>query len=456
MKLAAKLILIFLTGVLGIVGLSAWQTVGRQHAWEQERCQSHAGNLVDALTPAIKHAHDNGVSVTIEQAVEVSAQTVTGQEVRWVDRRERTQTAFSARQVSSVTMVNKDGTRTAYSYVPLTLDGNDAGTVEVGQSMEGHDAFVERAVVSSILSLLGVAALSAVVIFFGGVRLVGQPLDKLIEQVNTIGEGQLNQPPVLSSRDELGNLAVAISQMSHRLSQQRETIRHVDRLGTVGTLASGVAHELGTPLNVVSGRAGLIASGKLTADEVESSARTIKAESDRMTAIIRQLLDFARQTPSPHTNIALNEIVMRTTDLMRSIAGKTGVEIAVEVPASAIRIAGDEAQVQQVLTNLITNAIASMPGGGTVSVSLEQDRGANQACLQVADTGVGIDSADLRRIFEPFYTTKDVGQGTGLGLSLAYGIVKEHGGEIRVSSDPGMQTTFDVYFPLTPPIDKEQ
>ena len=448
MKLAAKLILIFLAGVLGIVTLFAWQTVSRQQAWEQERLTTHAGDLVDAVTPAIEKAYKDGGVVTIQEAIEVSSQTVVGSHMRWLDGNEvQPQTRTTTRKVSSLSVTNPDGTRTSYSYVPITVDGSDAGVVEVTEPMTGHDAFVRGSIVASLLSLFGVTVLSAIVIYFGGVRLVGRPLEKLIEQVNTIGDGNLDQPPVLTGTDELGKLATAISQMSHRLNQQRETIRHTDRLGTIGTLAAGVAHELGTPLNVVSGRAGLIAGGKLTAEEVQTSARTIKSESERMTAIIRQLLDFARQAPAPHETINLNEIVIRTIDLIRSLAGKSGVAIATDVPKFPILIQGDAGQVQQVLTNLMTNAIAAMPDGGTATVSLQVNRETNQACLKVSDTGIGIDTTDLQRIFEPFYTTKDVGQGTGLGLSIAYGIVKEHGGTITVHSELGKPTTFEVEFP---------
>jgi signal transduction histidine kinase len=253
---------------------------------------------------------------------------------------------------------------------------------------------------------------------------------------------------VLASNDELGRLAQAISQMSHRLSEQRDTIRHTDRLGTVGTLAAGVAHELGTPLNVVSGRAELIGSGKLTDQEVTSSAQTIKSESDRMTAIIRQLLDFARQTNSPRVVVELGEVVSRTTDLMRSLAKKSKVRIVDMLPDQPVHIDADAAQIQQVLTNLLTNAIAAMPDGGTATISLAVPPEADRACVEVTDTGSGIDPQDIDRIFEPFYTTKDVGQGTGLGLSIAYGIVREHGGEIKVDSDSGKSTKFRVFLPL--------
>ena len=448
MKLTAKLVFVFLTGVFGIVTLFAWQTVQRQHAWENEREESHANSLVQALAPTIRQAYANGGRVTVEQAVEFSSQAIGGRELRWIDGQNKSQAIGTGRQVTGVTISDRNGVRTAYSYVPFILDQTASGAIEVAQSMEGHDAFVQGSIYASVLSLVSVALLSAVVICFGGFRLVGQPLSKLITQVNQIGDGQLAQPPVLSSSDELGKLAVAISEMSYRLSEQRDTIRHTDRLGTVGTLAAGIAHELGTPLNVVSGRAGLIAGGQLSPEEIRASARTIKSESERMTAIIRQLLDFARQVPAKHDVIDLSRIVTHTVDLMSTLAGKANVTLVTELEKPPVCIEGDAAQIQQVLTNFITNAVAAMPDGGNVMVALMRKVESRQACLKICDSGVGIAPEDLQRIFEPFFTTKDVGQGTGLGLSIAYGIVKEHGGEIQVHSQPGKQTCFEIFFPL--------
>ncbi|MGB7327996.1 MAG: HAMP domain-containing sensor histidine kinase, partial [Rubripirellula sp.] len=312
------------------------------------------------MKPEIIRAYRDGESVTIQRAVEVSTHTVSGSTLRWVEGNDLPPyTQISSRQVSSVEISDANGTRKALSYVPLNMDGSPQGTIEVTQPLDAHDAFTWGSVIASLLSLIGVAGLSALVIYLGGVQLVGKPLDKLITQVNSIGNGRLAQGPVLQSNDELGRLASAISQMSHRLSQQRDTIRHTDRLGTVGTLAAGVAHELGTPLNVVSGRAGLIASGKLSAEEVKSSAETIKSESERMTTIIRQLLDFARQKPAPHATVDLRQIVAHTCQLMQPLANKSNVSIHFDTSADSVMVDGDATQLQQVLTNLLSNAIAA-------------------------------------------------------------------------------------------------
>lgn len=447
MKLAAKLILTFLVGVVLIVALFSWQTLRQQHAWDQERRETHASDLVGAISPTMEKAWRDGGSVTIQRAIEVTSRSMPGQRMRWMNFAEVPRTQTTTRRISSVSVVDANGKRTARSYIPFEVDGDKVGAVEVAEPTEDHDAQLRRSIETSLLSLLGVAAFSGLVVYFGGIRLIANPLDRLIEQVDEIGDGQLDQKPALQSNDELGKLAVAISDMSHRIGQQQATIRHTDRLGTIGTLAAGVAHELGTPLNVVAGRAGLIAGGKLTDDEIVASAETIQSEARRMTAIIRQLLDFARQTPEPKGSLDLREVVARTCDLMSSIAKKSSVLIEPRISKDAVFVNGDSAQLQQVTTNLLSNAIAAMPGGGTVKVSLSQND--NVASISVTDTGTGIDPEQLDRIFEPFVTTKDVGQGTGLGLSIAYGIVKEHDGQIKVESDPGAGTTFHVLLPIS-------
>jgi signal transduction histidine kinase len=216
----------------------------------------------------------------------------------------------------------------------------------------------------------------------------------------------------------------------------------------VGTLAAGVAHELGTPLNVISGRAELIASGKLSAEEIEMSARTIKSEAERMTSIIRQLLDFARQVPSPLVTVDVGKIASDACDSMRSLAKRSNVEIMLNRVGQTATVRGNSTQLQQVFTNLLSNAIQAMPGGGMIHVFLAQETDGNFISISVTDSGVGIERESLSRVFEPFYTTKDVGQGTGLGLSIAYGIVRGHGGEIKVESEPGKLTKFHVSLPL--------
>jgi two-component system, NtrC family, sensor kinase len=244
------------------------------------------------------------------------------------------------------------------------------------------------------------------------------------------------------------------SEAAERLAAM-EQLRHADRLKTVGRLAAGIAHELGTPLNVVSGRAGLIASGKLSDEEIQQSAWTIKAEAERITGIIRQLLDFARRRSPQRVQIDLRDVARQTTQLLEPLALKRGVTLTVQGNGHAVTACADFAQIQQVVTNLVMNAIQAMGNGGQVCVRMgNQTRGAetdaapsNHAFLCVEDQGTGITPEDLEHIFEPFFTTKHVGEGTGLGLSIAEGIIREHGGWMEVDSRPGEGSRFTVFLP---------
>lgn len=448
MKLAAKLILVFLLGVLGIVAVSAWQNLRQQEEWNKENREAHATQLVNAIFPAVAKAYREGGQVTISRAIEVSSQPIRGSRLQLVDGEPAMTTR--AREVSSITVTNPDGSRFAHSFVPLNIDGNNSGLVQVSHSLKEQDDYTRQSLYRTSFSLVAVTLLSGLVIYFVGVRLVGKPLHRLVEQVKEIGEGELDQPRLIESHDELGELSGAISQMSQRLRKQRETIRHADRLSTVGTLSAGIAHELGTPLNVVAGQAGLIAGGQLNAEEICESAKTIKEEANRMTAIIRQLLDFARQKPSAPRDVSVSETLMKTCELLEPLANKKGIQFHQSPSPEELWISGDEAQLQQVFTNLIQNAIDAMPDGGKLSVSSQFVEQGKKIQIEIADEGMGIPQDDLPRVFEPFFTTKEVGKGTGLGLSIAFGIVSEFGGEIVVKSKPGNGSTFSIILPAVP------
>jgi signal transduction histidine kinase len=234
-------------------------------------------------------------------------------------------------------------------------------------------------------------------------------------------------------------------------------LRHAERLTTIGKLASGVAHELGTPLNVVSGRAELILHGRLDRDKTNNSARIIIEQSERMALTIRQLLDFARRGGSEVTTVDLKNLCARTTELLRPLAKQRQIEIDAtgdDAPALV-----NATEIQQVLSNLISNAVAAMPHGGRIAVSTSiepaaltenDDRAPHAyAVIRVRDEGTGIAPEVLPRVFDPFFTTKEVGEGTGLGLSVSYGIVQDHGGAIRLQTSLGEGTTVTVFLPTS-------
>jgi signal transduction histidine kinase len=236
-----------------------------------------------------------------------------------------------------------------------------------------------------------------------------------------------------------------------------EGLRHAERLGTVGKLASGLAHELGTPLNVITLRAKAIAAGRAEGERAREAATSIAEQATRMTNLVRQLLDFARRKPPQRESVDVVEIVSRTADLVETVATKARVRLEVRAASEIPRVRGDGNQLEQVITNLLMNAIHAMPDGGTVQLrtSTEEttppaDHGGAKGrfvAIAVEDEGTGIASDALPHIFEPFFTTKGVGEGTGLGLAVCYGIVRDHGGFIDVKAQGRQGVVFTVYLP---------
>jgi signal transduction histidine kinase len=307
-------------------------------------------------------------------------------------------------------------------------------------------------VAASVLVLL-----SAILAFVMGQWLVGAPVGALVEKARRVGRGDFTGPLKLDQRDELGGLASEMNAMCDRLATTLDQLRHADRLATVGKLASGVAHELGTPINVISVRAGAIAAGGMAAEETGQYARAIVAAAGKMTKIIQQLLQFARRRGAHKALHDVRELTKEAVELLRPLADKSGVRFDLASDSTDAKVLADAAQVQQVVTNLAMNAIQSMPRGGVVTLGLSFERAqpppdvggdeGDYLCLRVQDTGDGISPENLEHVFEPFFTTKDVGEGTGLGLAVSYGIVRDHGGFISVRSTVGQGTVFTVYLP---------
>ena len=237
-----------------------------------------------------------------------------------------------------------------------------------------------------------------------------------------------------------------------------EQLRHADRLHTVGRLASGVAHEVGTPLNVISIRAGQIARGRLPpADSIEY-AKIIVTQVQRITTIVRGLLDFSRRRQLSRTPNSLRTIARQSLDLLEPLAKKNRVTLTLAGKDLPYTAHVDADLIQQVLMNLLMNAFQASVVDGHVEVGIRREHihppvdvnriEGDYLCVYVRDNGSGIREEHIPHVFEPFFTTKEIGEGTGLGLPVAYGIVRDHGGWISASSRVGEGSCFSVYLPL--------
>ncbi len=368
-----------------------------------------------------------------------------------------------------VVTIRDDARRLLLTYIPVEVPEPRTGGLEIAQSLEQLDNYVRDSLRNQIIGSASAVVIAAILALALGVVFIGRPISKLASKARRVGTGDLTGPLTLKQRDELGELAKEINLMCDRLSEEQgeraratEQLRHADRLTTVGKLASGLAHELGTPLNVVSGRARLIADHEVEGDDVVDSARIVAEQADRMTALIRQLLDFARPRAPRPAPLNVTTLASRVCQLIATIARKANVKLIPPAPDESLRLEADDGQLTQVLTNLVVNAIQSIGDDGTVEIvtrTVDQVAppyvgGAVQTwmAIEVRDTGAGMDDATRERIFEPFFTTKQVGEGTGLGLSVSWGIVREHGGWIDVQSALNKGSTFTVYLPMTRPI----
>lgn len=359
-----------------------------------------------------------------------------------------------------------------YTYTPVETEGGRRLAIELAESLAGEASYVRDTVLDIVLETLTIVLVCGLLAVGLGVLLIGRPVRAIIEMARRIGRGDLTGRLTLRQHDELGELATEMNLMCVQLAEANdkveaeaaarleaiESLRHADRLTTVGKLASGVAHELGTPLNVVSGRAHLVMTEYEAGSAAHENASIIRAQSNRMAAIVRQLLDFARRSHGRTDQCDVRALAARTVEMLAPQAQKQGLDVRLEGSGGPALANLNEGQLQQALNNLIMNAIDASPAGGTITVTVGESRAERPPngprdsrvdCLRlsVTDNGTGIPPDDLPHIFEPFFTTKDVGKGTGLGLSVTHGIVHDQGGWIEVDSEVGRGSRFSILLP---------
>jgi signal transduction histidine kinase len=359
-----------------------------------------------------------------------------------------------------------------FTYVSLS-GGARPSALELSEPFSRARDHFARHVPGKLATVLALVLLCGVVAWRVGVRVVGEPVAALVEKARRIGAGDFSAPIELPDRGEFSVLAketnamaAALDASARRLAGESaariaalEQLRHADRLTTVGKLASGLAHELGTPLNVVSGHAQMILTGETREpSELEHAARVIVDQAGRMARIVRQLLDFARRSGGRREPADVARLVRETVALLGPLAWKRGVRLAAPDGSATVPARVDADQLQQVITNLVMNAVQASEKGSVVSIRVSardvaqtpspRHRPGRHAVLEVEDQGHGIPAEQLPAIFDPFFTTKPLGEGTGLGLAVVYGIVEEHGGWVEVTSEPDEGSCFAIFVPV--------
>jgi signal transduction histidine kinase len=277
-----------------------------------------------------------------------------------------------------------------------------------------------------------------------------------VEVIYTEERARLDEGPFLKEERNLidaiaREIAVIIErrQTTEERNRLREQLLHADRLATIGQLAAGVAHELNEPLGAVLGFAQLAKSGTSLADETSKDIGKIEAAALHAREIVKKLMIFARQTPPRKDEVDLNQLVEDSLYFLESRCARKRIEVIRRLAPDLPAITADPSQLQQVLVNLVVNAIQSMDDGGRLTLTTELQ--GERVQLRVKDSGYGMSEEIRSQIFLPFFTTKDVNRGTGLGLAVAHGIVNAHGGRISVDSEPGVGSCFAVDLPVSGP-----
>ena len=482
MRLTRKFIAALVIGVAVVALIQGYLDYNREREVFDRQMQGEAKALGRAVANGVADVWTRDGEAAAQEFLRIATPKGERTQVRfvWPDASEakgrlapkvaRDQLEPMMQKGESVTLSDHDAGY-LLTYIPVRLPEDRVGALEIKQSFEVFDTYVRDSFRNQVIGAAAAVAVAALLALGLGVVFIGRPIGKLATKARRVGTGDLSEPLQLKQRDELGELANEINLMCERLADEQsararatEQLRHADRLTTVGKLASGLAHELGTPLNVVSGRARLIADREVEGEDALDSARIISEQGERMTALIRQLLDFARPRAPKPAPVNITTLAGRVCQLVQTIARKASVVLVPPVPDEALRVEADDGQLTQVLTNLIVNAIQAIGERGTVAITartVEQapppyvsatgSAGRNWMAIEVRDTGPGMDDATRERIFEPFFTTKQVGDGTGLGLSVSWGIVREHGGWIDVQSSLNGGSTFTVYLPMERP-----
>jgi two-component system NtrC family sensor kinase len=249
-------------------------------------------------------------------------------------------------------------------------------------------------------------------------------------------------------KDEVSQLIAAFNKMADEIRSGQEQLLQSRKMASIGTFTSGIAHELNNPLNNIfmTAESMLGECHHLSPGEADEMVQDILNQAERASQVVKNLLEFSRTERPLLTDLNVKDVIEGTIRLVKNQIMVTGIQLDVQIADPLPTIRGRRQDLQQALLNILLNSVQAMPKGGTISIRANPVPD-GMVKIDLADTGAGIKPSDLEHIFEPFYTTKPVGEGTGLGLSLTYGIVRTHGGYIEVKSEMGKGTVFSIHIP---------
>ena len=303
--------------------------------------------------------------------------------------------------------------------------------------------------------IIAVTTVVAILLSIYIVNSVTRPAQRLILASREIIHGNYKKITI-ESQDEMGylskvfnNMVDAILERDNQLKERTEKqIVKSARLASLGRLASGIAHEINNPLTGILTYSSLLLED-LKGTDYGEDIQIIVNEALRCRKIVKGILDFARETKLEKEMAQINDVIRSSLGMLEKLANFQNVQITLDLADDIPLISLDTTQMKSVVNNLAVNAADAMPGGGTLKIMTRCDREKNRVVVEVSDTGVGISEENLGRVMDPFFTTKEIGKGTGLGLAMTYGIVNRHNGTIDIRSKVGEGTTFTITLPLS-------
>jgi two-component system NtrC family sensor kinase len=455
------------------------EDIGKQKGIERIRVISKDGTIIHS-----NHKSEVGYSVDQKDDSCINCHQ-TSQPLKRVpdDKRWKiVETAGGHRVLGSMHAIRNEPSCSSASCHEHRVNQSVLGIVDVAYSLDEMDESLRAHAVYVIGMSVGFIILFALTIGVLLQRLIYLPLKDLSSGAEKVSSGELGHAIPVRSNDEFGRVAGSFNQMTTALGESRHAMEHLvqtletkvadrtkellaakaevaqgEKLASIGVLASGIAHELNNPLTGVLTFTSLMRKKAPEGSEDAEDLDLVIRETKRCASIIKRLLDFAREKVPVKGFYNLNQVIEDTVRFVERPASLQQVDIKTELDPALPQAWGDADLVKQVILNLLVNAQQAIEGKGCVTVQTHplaaraDAAGAPMLEVVVTDTGCGIPQANLQRIFDPFFTSKEVGKGTGLGLSVSYGIVKAHGGKISVESVVGVGTTFRVCLPVTPP-----
>jgi len=460
---------------VGMTGLSRSIQAALRYIYGEERDVKATQNFIDGVA---RSGNIHGIVVYNGSAERIAISASLSDTKAYPDLDPRQVLNIDPRPV----LANGDGVdgyiespaQPVYYRAEPILDGNGevVGAFVLGRRGTGYNLTLDARRNRIILTTSLLIALLTAVILILVQRNVSRPIKQLIERIRAIGEGRWEKRIEIDGKNEISSLALEFNLMCERLEdlygrfarEQHErlnlerSLRQSEKLASVGQLAAGLAHEIGTPLNIIGGRAEFLLSRPRSHEEIGDNLQIVRSQIDRIAGIVRQLLEFSRRREPAFRNVELSTLVRKVIGLLEHKIREKNVNVIIEVGETLPPISADPDQMQQVFLNLLLNSLHALQLGGTIKISAaiesrdstngNSDGKERKLCIEFEDNGAGIPAEHLSQVFDPFFTTKDVGEGTGLGLSVSYGIIKDHGGEIRVDSKPGEYTRFTILLPV--------